>query len=211
MGNKHHHHIQQQPVKQQGHDASLDIPPPPNAEREPMLLLDTTGSMQAATAADDETPRHETIREAIGIIVAALGKEDSQAANEQDSSEEGGGLRTVTFAGGKAHDLGDLNPENYRDKWAKINWEGNTQIMPGWKKLEKVYIDEFGKKPVEQRPALAALIITDGEALDTDQFANALNQIKGRVFVTLAIIGFGKEHDVAVEAYKKKLKQSMTM
>jgi len=75
--------------------------------------------------------------------------------------------------------------------------------MPGWKKLEKVYIDEFGKKPVEQRPILAALIITDGEALDTDQFANALNQIKGRVFVTLAIIGFGKEHDVAVEAYKK--------
>jgi len=135
------------------------------------------------------------------LIVDALGKEDSQAEHEQD--EEGGGLRTVTFAGGHTHDLGDLNSQNYKEKWAKIKWEGNTQILPGWKKLEKVYLEEFGKKPANEKPILAALIITDGEAADTASFAHALDQVKGRVFVTLAIIGFGNDHDAAVAAYNR--------
>jgi len=65
-----------------------------------MLLLDTTGSMKYGTSKDDNTPRHETIREAMGIIVATLEKEDDQADNSSES--EGGGLRTITFAGNKA-------------------------------------------------------------------------------------------------------------
>jgi len=183
-------------------ESGFDVPPPPDAEREPMLLLDTTGSMKLGTSENDNTPRHETIREAIGIIVEKLGKEDSQAIHEQGPDEEGGGLRTVTFADGHAHDLGDLNPGNLKQKWAKIQWEGTTRIMPGWKKLLKVYLDEFGHRPPSKRPILVALVITDGEALDTREFAEALARVKGHVFVTLAIIGFGPEHDDALRAYK---------
>ncbi len=67
-------------------------------EKEPMLLLDTTGSMNFGTAENDSTPRRDTIREAISIIVTRLAAADSQAGKEA----EGGGLRTVTFADGQS-------------------------------------------------------------------------------------------------------------
>src|SRR5712692_385156 len=86
----------------------------PGMEKEPMLLLDTTGSMNYPTSATDQTPRKDTIREAISLVVDSLAAEDSQAGHEA----EGGGLRTVTFADGQAHDWGDLNPANLAQKWA---------------------------------------------------------------------------------------------
>lgn len=167
-------------------------------EKEPMLLLDTTGSMNYPTSESDSTPRKDTIKEAIGLIVSELAAEDSQAAKE----EEGGGLRTVTFAGGNAYDLDDLNPNNLEQKWASIHWAGGTRIMPGLNKLIEVYNDEFGSRPAADRPLLMALVITDGEADDTDQFARAVAQAAGGVYFALAIIGYGPEHDAAVRQYK---------
>src|SRR5215469_3943098 len=104
-------------------------------EKEPMLLLDTTGSMNWATSETDTTPRKNTIREAISIIVSRLAAIDSQAAKE----EGGGGLRTITFADGKAYDIEDLNPTNLQDKWNRIHWAGGTRIMPGFNMLLKTY------------------------------------------------------------------------
>jgi hypothetical protein len=164
-----------------------------------MLLLDTTGSMNYGTTASDPTPRKDTIREAISIIVSTLGKEDSQAAHEA----HGGGLRTVTFAGGQAHDLDDLNPRNLQQKWQGIRWAGGTRIMPGWRKLWEVYLDEFGGRPVQSRPLLMALVVTDGDADDSEQFANALRGLGEGVYVTLAIIGYGDDHDAALRTYQK--------
>lgn len=167
-------------------------------EKEPMLLLDTTGSMNYPTSESDSTPRKDTIKEAIGLIVSELAAQDSQAAKE----EEGGGLRTVTFAGGNAYDLDDLNPNNLEQKWATIHWAGGTRIMPGLNKLIEVYNDEFGSQPAADRPLLLALVITDGEADDTDRFAQAVAQAAGGVYFALAIIGYGPEHDAAVRQYK---------
>jgi hypothetical protein len=167
-------------------------------EKEPMLLLDTTGSMNYGTSQDESTPRKDTIKEAIGIIVAELAEEDSQAAKE----EAGGGLRTVTFAGGTAFDIGDLNPNNLEQKWANIKWAGGTRIMPGLNKLVEVYNEEFGSEPPAERPLLMALVITDGEADDTDQFAHAVAQAAGGVYFALAIIGYGPDHDAALRQYK---------
>jgi len=173
--------------------------PSPDAEREPLLLLDTTGSMNEATSATDPTPRKDTIREAIGIVVSKLAKQDSQAAHEEDA----GGLRTVTFAGGHAHDLDDLNPSNLKLKWDSINWWGTTYIMPGWKKLLQVYKEEFGKRPARDRPILLCLVITDGEALDREEFAESLRHIHGAAYITIAIIGYGQEHDECLRSYKE--------
>ncbi len=169
-----------------------------SAEKEPMLLLDVTGSMNYGTSADDHTPRRDTIREAISIIVATLGAEDSQAGQEGDE----GGLRTVTFAGGQAHDIGDLNPANLAQKWARINWAGGTRILPGWQTLLATYMEEFGQADPSERPMLLALIITDGEADDTAPFAQALEQASGLVYAVLAIIGYGPDHDAALQAYQ---------
>ncbi len=168
-------------------------------EKEPMLLLDTTGSMNYGSAANDPTPRKDVIREAISLIVEQLTAEDSQAAEE----EEGGGLRTVTFADGQAHDIGDLNPDNLREKWSRIRWSGGTRIMPGFNLLLKTYSDEFGSEPLEERPLLLALVITDGEADDTEAFKNTVARAAGSMYVALAIIGHGTEHDRALQAYQQ--------
>ena len=167
-------------------------------EKEPMLLLDVTGSMNYGTSANDNTPRRDTIREAISIIVSTLAAEDTQAGHE----EEGGGLRTVIFAGGTARDIGDLNPANLVEKWAQIPWAGGTRIMPGWNTLVKTYMDEFGREDPSTRPILMALVITDGEADDTAPFAQAISQASGGVYVALAIIGYGPDHDSALRAYQ---------
>jgi len=164
-----------------------------------MLLLDTTGSMNFGCSPTDTTPRKEVVREAISIIVSTLGKEDSQASKEA----HGGGLRTVTFAGGQAYDIDDLNPRNLKDKWSKIKWAGGTRIMPGWDKLWATYMEEFGSRPPGSRPLLMALIITDGDADDSDRFAEALHRVGDGVYVTLAVIGYGDEHDTAVKTYQK--------
>lgn len=168
-------------------------------EKEPMLLLDTTGSMNYRTSETELTPRKDTIREAISIIVSELAAADSQAAKE----EEGGGLRTVTFADGQAHDIGDLNPNNLREKWSHIRWGGGTRIMPGFNLLLKTYTDEFGTVPQAERPLLLALVITDGEADDTDTFKNVVARAAGSMYVALAIIGYGAEHDRALQAYQQ--------
>ncbi len=168
-------------------------------EKEPMLLLDTTGSMNYSAAANDPTPRKDVIREAISLIVERLGAVDSQAQHEQ----EGGGLRTITFADGQAHDIGDLNPGNLREKWSTIHWRGGTRIMPGFNMLLKAYTDEFGQEPLDERPLLLALVITDGEADDTIAFRDTVNRAAGSMYVVLAIIGHGAEHDMALQAYQQ--------
>jgi len=170
----------------------------PGVEKEPMLLLDTTGSMNYPTSASDQTPRKDTIREAISLVVAALAAHDSQAGEE----EEGGGLRTVTFADGQAFDIGDLNPNNLRDKFAHIRWAGGTRIMPGWNRLIDTYMEEFGQEPPQERPLLLALVITDGEADDTMPFGQAISAAAGGVYVAVALLGYGPEHDQAFNAYK---------
>ncbi|HLH63735.1 MAG TPA: vWA domain-containing protein [Ktedonobacteraceae bacterium] len=179
--------------------ASNDQPAPTEQEKEPMLLLDTTGSMNYGTSENDPTPRKDTIREAISIIVARLAAADSQAARE----EEGGGLRTVTFADGRAFDIGDLNPNNLQQKWSQIRWAGGTRIMPGFNQLLKTYTDEFGSEPAAERPLLLALVITDGEADDTDTFQSTVARAAGNMYVVLAIIGYGPEHDRALRAYQQ--------
>jgi hypothetical protein len=175
----------------------------PGVEKEPMLLLDTTGSMSYPVAEGSTTQRRQVIGEAIGRIVEVMGAEDSQAAKEQAAGEDAGGLMTVTFAGGEAESIDDLSPDNWREKWAAIRWGGGTKIMPGWEKLADVYMEEFGDVPKLDRPQLLALVITDGEADDTDQFAQTLAQAKGGVHVCIAILGYGQEHDRALQVYKQ--------
>jgi hypothetical protein len=175
----------------------------PGVEKEPMLLLDTTGSMSYPVADGSKFERRQVIGEAIGRIVEVLAGEDSQAAKEQAAGEDAGGLMTVTFAGGSATCIDDLSPDNWRQKFDAIQWGGGTLIMPGWEQLVETYMEEFGDVPKLDRPHLLALVITDGEADDTDQFAQTLAQAKGGVYVCIAILGYGQEHDRALQVYKQ--------
>lgn len=177
-------------------------------ETEPMLLLDTTGSMTwSNTGPEQSTPpsRWSVLSESLGDIVTILGEKDSQAEKEKAAGEDAGGLMTVTFAGGAAECIDDLSPENWQTKLGDVERRlgGGTLIMPGWNTLVETYLEEFGETPALDRPKMAALVITDGEANDTDEFAAEMAKVKNRAYVALAIMGYGPEHDRAFEVYKK--------
>lgn len=174
----------------------LDQPP---QKKEPMLLLDRTGSMQYPASVNGTTPRHAVLREALGLLVERLGAQDSAGKQEQG----GGGLRTITFAGGAAEDIGDLNSQNLAELWRHIHWSGSTWIKPGFDALCDAYTEEFGSLPQDQRPECLALIITDGEAEDTDTFAEALSRAHNNLYVEVVLLGYGAEHKAALAAYKK--------
>jgi hypothetical protein len=108
----------------------------------------------------------------------------------------------VTFAQDNVQKIGDLSPQNWRTKWAQIRWGNGTEIMPGWNALNEVYLDEFGDVPQLDRPKMLALVITDGEAIDTDAFADEMRKLGKRAYVVLAVMGYGEEHDRALEVYQ---------
>lgn len=173
---------------------------PEGIETEPILLLDRTGSMNYPNSAEDQnTSRKDVVREAISLIVEELAVRDSQAGHEA----EGGGLLTFTFANGEAEEVGDLNPNNLDEKWKHIHWAGGTYIMPGWREVVQAYNEEFGSRPADQRPLLLTLIITDGEAADNDAFERTIAQAKGGVYIVIALLGYGAEHDKAERAYNQ--------
>ncbi|MBV9281514.1 MAG: VWA domain-containing protein [Chloroflexi bacterium] len=172
-------------------------------EKEPMLLLDITGSMSEPASASGGISRRELVHQAIGKIVEQLELQDSQAEHEEE-----GGLMAVAFSRGRAYELEDLNTGNLAQKWSQIPWGGGTYIMPGWNKLIDVYMEEFGEEPPDQRPLLMALVITDGEAVDTDEFAGTLARARGGVYVVVALLGYGEEHDRAEAAYRRVADQN---
>ena len=177
--------------------ASAGIPISAQQLREPMLLLDTTGSMNYATDVNNPKKRLDTVREALHLLVPRLGEHDGEAEKEED----GGGLRTVTFADGVAFDLGDLSVSNLDAKFAQIHWHGSTWIMPGWTALLQVYLNEFGQRPPTERPLVLVAVISDGEAADIINFGFAMQQLPMGVYVAIGIVGFGVEHDNAMRSF----------
>jgi hypothetical protein len=171
--------------------------------KEPMALIDTTGSMTWENEEGSGMARKDVLGEAMGIIVEKLGAEDTQAAAEKEAGEDAGGLMTVTFAVDNVQKIGDLSPDNWREKWAKIRWGNQTEIMPGWTALNEVYLDEFGDTPALDRPKMMALIITDGEAQDTDAFAAEMAKVGKSAYIVICVMGYGEEHDRALAVYQK--------
>lgn len=166
-------------------------------KKEPMLLLDVTGSMNyQADVNDPTTSRADVVQEALKVVVARLASEDTAGETEAG----GGGLRTITFAGGFAHDLGDINPSNFAAKWGSIHFSGGTRIMPGLALLLKTYTAEFGS---DSATKLLAVVITDGEADDEAEFESQIRKAAGNMYVVVGIVGYGPEHDSALAAYKR--------
>ena len=169
-----------------------------SAEKEPMLLLDVTGSMHRPNSANGGVSRIDVVHEALKTVVATLAAQDSQAAHEAS----GGGLRTITFASGKGEDIDDINPNNLTEKWGQIKFEGTTQIMPGVSALFAAYNDEFGDRAPLDRPRMLMLVLTDGEADDTAAFADLCKSISNNMYVEIALLGYGDDHDAAQKAYE---------
>lgn len=175
---------------------------PKGVEKEPVALIDTSGSMSWPAAEGSSIERRDIVGEAMGMLVAELGKEDSQAEAEAASGEDAGGLMTVTFAT-EAKVLGDLNEANWQQKWKGIQWGGGTNIMPAWNLAVDDYMDEFGDTPKQDRPALLVLVITDGEASDMAAFEAECAKAQGGTYICVAIVGYGADHDATLAAYQQ--------
>lgn len=170
--------------------------------REPIALIDTSGSMDWPVADGSTIKRRDVVGEAMGILVTHLEGQDSQAEAEQSGGgHELGGLLTYGFAQ-DVTEIGDLNSQNWRNKWGGVRWGGTTSIMPAWEAAQAAYLEEFENVATIDRPALLTLVVTDGEAADAAEFAKVLEGAKsGRVFC-VAIVGYGPEHDSTLHAYK---------
>jgi hypothetical protein len=171
-------------------------------EREPIALIDTSGSMDWPAAHGSHVKRRDLVGEAMGLLVAHLEGQDSQAADEQaQGGTELGGLLTYGFAS-DVTDLGDLNSANWKHKWGDVQWGGGTAIMPAWEAAQESYMEEFGEVATIDRPALLTLVITDGEATDAEAFGKVLAAAKSTRYFVVAIVGFGPDHDNTLGAYK---------
>jgi hypothetical protein len=183
---------------------------PKGVDKEPVAVIDTSGSMTWDAAEGSGVKRRDIVGEAMGKLVAKLEVEDAQAAKELEeamaagSTEEAGGLMTVLFADAdNARVLGDLNDANWQEKWGSIQWGGGTHIMPGWQLAVDDYMEEFGDQPKQDRPALLALVITDGEAEDMAEFEAECAKTTGGTYICVAIVGYGPDHDRTLAAYQK--------
>lgn len=158
--------------------------------------------MNYAAAHGARVSRWDVVTEALGTIVSALGAADSQAEREAAAGDDAGGLMTVVF-GDSATEVGDLTPANWREKWGRFSPGGGTRIMPGWKLVVQDYLDEFGSKAEEDRPALVLLVVTDGEASDMAEFERECAKAHGHVYIAVAVVGYGADHDMTIAAYNK--------
>jgi hypothetical protein len=185
-------------------------------DKEVLVIVDASGSNAEEAAPDSHVTKQEVITEALPHLVAALEGDDSQAAREQaDGSSGKGGVRAfyanepgeLEFEDGEdqsedERDGGDLNTANVQEKLRQIPWGGRTYLMPAIRAAEKAYQAEFGSVALRKRPALECLVITDGKLSDPDEFERWLAQADELCVVCVAVVGYGRGHDAAVEHYR---------
>ena len=153
----------------------------------PLRSQDTTGSMQFPCSARTQLPRRELVRDALGTLVASI---------EQRQGPSGVGLRTIAFGGGAALDLGYLSTHDFGQQWQRLSWTGGTYITPAWQCAYSTYCAEAGASGA----ALLAVLLTDGEAADLQNFEAAL-AADPRVHMLVALVGFGPDHDASFTSF----------
>jgi len=168
----------------------------------PVLLMDTTGSMTHACSRNSDLPRQNLVFQSAWHLVSRIAPYDD--AEEKYVYEQGIGLPCVTFngiEGGKFRGL--LHPNNIVNEFNQIRFHGATHIMDGWKAMLDRYEMQFQDRPQSNRPLLLCLLITDGEIQDAEEFERHLKRVRGRVFVEIAVVGFGEDHDNAIRHYRR--------
>jgi len=166
----------------------------------PLVLLDTTGSMLETCSSGGTLLRKDLVAQCIAVVVKML-----SAADDADNQPPGWqrGCPLITFnaiEGGKYR--GFVHAENLNNEMANVQFHGGTHIMDGWRTMLQTYENYFTEKQVAAWPLLLCLIITDGELQDGHEFEEHLKHVHGRLFVEIAVVGTGEDHDRALHHYR---------
>jgi len=166
----------------------------------PLILLDTTGSMNEAVTAGGNMTRKQLVHQCISVIIGMMA-----AADDADVQPPGWqrGCPLITFnaiEGGIYR--GFFHKDNLENEWLTVQFHGGTHIMDGWRTMLRTYENYFTEKQVATWPLLLCLIITDGELQDGHEFEQHLKHVHGRLFVEIAVVGYGEDHDRALKHYR---------
>jgi len=166
----------------------------------PLILLDTTGSMNEPVAPGSFTSRKDLVYQCISTIIKMMA-----AADNADIQPPGWqrGCPVISFnaiEGGIYR--GFFHHDNLGNEWPTVMFHGATHIIDGWRTMLRTYENYFTEKQVETWPLLLCLIITDGELQDGHEFEQHLKHVHGRLFVEIAVVGYGADHDRALKHYR---------
>jgi len=144
--------------------------------------------------------RKDLVAQCLSVIVNML-----SAADDADVQPQGWqrGCPLITFnaiEGGRYR--GFIHSDNLNNELGAGEFHGGTHIMDGWRTMLRTYEDFFTEKQITTWPLLLCLIITDGELQDGHEFENHLKHVHGRLFVEIAVVGHGEDHDRALKHYK---------
>jgi len=168
----------------------------------PLILLDTTGSMNESCTAGGRLLRKELVQQCLRAIVKMLAAVDDAPDQQPVGWQRGCPLITFNAIEGGTY-RGFLHEDNLHQEWPTIQFHGGTHIMDGWRTMLKTYENYFTETNQSQWPLLLCLIITDGELQDAQEFEHHLKHVHGRLFVEIAVVGHGEDHDKALRHYKR--------
>jgi len=217
MGNKHRHHrhghhndedwaaddaqMRREEKKIEGNIRyKVDDPHFIEMSKWPVILLDTTGSMNETCSSGSNMARKDLVFQCISVIVKMLAAVDDAEVQPPGWQQ---GCPVITFnAIERGVYRGFMHGDNLQQEWPLIQFHGGTHIMDGWRVMLQTYENHFTEKQVAQWPLLLCLIITDGELQDGHEFEQHLKKVHGRLFVEIAVVGHGEDHDRALRHYR---------
>jgi hypothetical protein len=164
-------------------------------------LAVATGSMNHTVALNSQVTRAQLVYQSVRLDLNLALADD---AEDKWDLSNGIGTPIITFNamdGGVYRGL--LHSNNLEREFGQIAFRGGTHIMDGWKKMFDQYEAKFRDLPQGQWPLLLCLLITDGEIQDAEEFERHLARVRGRLFVDIAVVGFGEDHDRALQHYAK--------
>jgi hypothetical protein len=166
----------------------------------PILLVDATGSMNETVSERSTVTRKDLVKEVCRQVSWRLAPVDD--ADNQQSNYKGVPFITFNEMDGGV-DRGFLHYATFDAEWNNVYFRSGTHIMDGWRTMLKRYEQSFMGKPQNTWPLLLALIITDGELQDGHEFEEHMKHVHGKVFVEIAVVGYGEDHERACRHYAK--------
>jgi len=165
----------------------------------PVILLDTTGSMNDTCSGGSNLTRKDLVLQCLTVVLKMLAAADDAEVQPPGWQR---GCPLITFNGiEKGVYRGFMHGDNLPQEWPLIQFHGGTHIMDGWRTMLTTYENHFTEKGVENWPLLLCLLITDGELQDGEEFEHHLKHAHGRLFVEIAVVGHGEDHDRALHHY----------